>query len=200
MECYLDDTIQESANAAVLTNYYWKPKDDFTAPQKKADIRRTEKPTIADTAIVEIPNSTTNSGSSKPEAVATFSRTDDAKSSQLNALGTIRQHLRSMISQLEESVLSYSHQCDHIQRHFDEIPHQPDVDDDEERFQKWTKDIQRQPTSTADHVQALLDSGEQRKKMYERAISMAMLASWRPKPRRIRSQTKTMVSRQQSTP
>ena len=139
----------------------------FYAPRKKANIPREERPTIAETAIVEIQNPTTTSGPPKPEAVATFSCADDAKPSRLNALDIIGQHLRSMIIRLEESVLSYNHQCDHIQRHFDEVPHHPDVDEDEERFQKWTKDIQRQTKSTADHVQALLDSAEQRKKMYE---------------------------------
>ena len=163
MECYTDDTIRQSASAASIINYCWKPRDDFTAPRKKADKRGEEIPTITETAIVEIQDPPNSSETPMPEAVAALSRTDDGEPNQSNTVNTIIQHLRSMVDQLEESTLSYGRQCDYIQRHFDEVPHQPD--DDDARFQKWTKDIQRQPTSTADHVKALLGSGEQRKKL-----------------------------------
>ena len=73
-------------------------------------------------------------------------------------------------------MLHYEDQYDAIQKCFDEIPHYRDDDDHESTFNEWIKNIQKQPAETSDHIQSLANSNEQRTKLYDRAISIAMIA------------------------
>ena len=94
----------------------------------------------------------------------------------IGPLGATTQILNTILEELDEKVLRYEEQCDDTQKCFDEIPHYGDDNDHERTFNEWAKNVQKQTAEISDHIQSLASSKEQRTKLYDRAISIAMIA------------------------